>query len=265
MITVSSLYLYPLKSARGLSLDQVVVDAFGVEGDRRFMVVGPDGHFITQRRHPKMALLSVSMAPAGLTLAFPGHGSVHVDIPTEGPHAMVEIWGESVRGHEVGVAADAWLSRCLNTPCRLVYMRDETYRPVDPDYASKPAQVSFADGFPLLLISQASLDDLNGRLGLPVDMRRFRPNIVVTGTEPFEEDGWRRVRIGSVELDVVKPCARCVMTTVDPETGQKGKEPMKTLSAYRKVDGAVLFGQNLIHRSTGNLRLGQELTVLERR
>ena len=262
MITLSELYRYPLKSAAGTSVNSVNIDAFGVAGDRRYMVVDPAGCFMTQRRHPKMALIGATLDAEGVTLSYPGCGAITVRAPEPGAASTVEIWGESVAGHDVGDEAATWLSACLNTPCRLVYMRDETCRPVDPNFTPQAAQVSFADGFPLLLIGQASLDDLNARLDLPVDMRRFRPNLVVTGSAPFEEDTWKRIRIGDICFDLVKPCARCVMTTVDPVSGVKGKEPMRTLATYRSVNGSVLFGQNLVHRGRGSLEVGQSLEVL---
>ena len=183
-------------------------------------------------------------------------------MPHPGHSQAVEIWGESVPGESAGSEADSWLSLALGTPCRLVHMAETTERPVDPDYAATAARVSFADGFPFLLISEGSLQDLNTRLASPVTMARFRPNIVVSGALPFEEDTWREIRIGDLRFEVVKPCARCVMTTVEPTTGEKGKEPMRTLSTYRKQGSNVFFGQNIIHRGTGTLAVGQSVEVL---
>jgi uncharacterized protein YcbX len=263
LICVSALHIYPVKSAGGVAVDRWPVDDFGLSRDRRYMVVDMDGAFMTQRRHPHMALLAVELRGGGLTLSYPGRAPLTVRRPTPEQSHQVEIWGESVPGHDAGQEAATWLASCLGAPCRLVYMAEQTRRPVDADYASTPARVSFADGFPLLLISEASLADLNARLATPVTMARFRPNLVVSGAHAFEEDQWREIQIGDLRFEIVKPCARCVMTTVDPSTGVKGKEPMRTLATYRDVNGAVLFGQNVIHRGRGALALGQHLEVIK--
>ena len=262
MMTLSGLYLYPMKSAQGHALSEWPLDALGLARDRRYMAVDTAGRFMTQRRHPIMALLQTELVDDGLVLRFPGQGEHHVTRPTGAEASEVEIWGESVAGHDTGEDTANWLSTALGQACRLVFMAEDTHRPVDANYASPGDRVSFADGFPLLLISQASLDELNGRLQQPITMARFRPNLVVSGTAPFAEDDWRRIQIGDTVLDIVKPCARCVMTTVDPLTGIKGKEPMKTLSTYRTIDGNVIFGQNVIHRSRGLLRVGERVEVL---
>jgi len=263
MIHVSGLYIYPLKSARGWSLTRCDIDAFGPRGDRRFMLVNRQGMFMTQRRHPQMALLHVAEEVGRWRFGFPGQAEHVLTLPQDAPVHEVQIWGEDIRAHDMGDEAAAWFSACLGEVCRLVYMRDDTLRPVDPNYAKEEAQVSFADGFPLLLISQGSLDDLNARLEETIGMERFRPNLVVSGVEAFTEDTWRRIRIGSIEFDIVKPCARCVLTTVEQNTGVKGKEPMRTLKTYRMFEGAVLFGQNLIHRGQGSIRIDDEVEVLE--
>ncbi|MGB0591685.1 MAG: MOSC domain-containing protein [Myxococcota bacterium] len=262
MIRVSALHVYPVKSAAGLSVEHWPVDSFGFAEDRRFMVVDAQGAFMTQRKDPHMALLSVVHMAGQLRLSYPGHPDLIVRPPASASSRPVVIWGETVSGVSVGAESAKWLSSALGTPCQLVHMAEDTERPVDPDYAERPAKVSFADGFPFLLISEASLEDLNGRLDAPVTMARFRPNIVVSGTAPFEEDTWREIRIGDVHFEIVKPCARCVMTTVEPSTGVGGKEPLRTLASYRNVDGAVLFGQNMIHRSEGTLRLDQPVEIL---
>ena len=262
MIRVSAQHVYPVKSAAGLSVERWPVDSFGLAEDRRFMVVDAQGAFMTQRKTPHMALLSVEHLGGQLRLSYPGHPDITVSAPAPGPSHPVVIWGETVPGVSVGAESAQWLSGALGAPCQLVHMTEDTKRPVDPDYAARPAKVSFADGFPFLLISEASLQDLNARLDAPVTMARFRPNIVVSGTAPFEEDTWREIRIGDVHFEIVKPCARCVMTTVEPSTGVGGQEPMRTLASYRNVDGAVLFGQNMIHRSEGTLRLDQPVEIL---
>jgi uncharacterized protein len=264
VIRVSGLHVYPVKSARGLTVERWPVDAFGLAEDRRFMVVDAQGAFMTQRRHPHMALLSVELLEEELRLTYPGQQPLTVKRPTPGDSEVVEIWGDAVAGERVGAEAATWLSEALGTACRLVHMAEQTKRPVDPDFASTPARVSFADGFPFLLISEASLADLNRRLESPVTMDRFRPNIVVSGADAFEEDTWRELRIGDLHFEVVKPCARCVLTTVEPTTGVTGKEPLRTLATYRNVEGSVLFGQNIIHRGQGLLTLEQPVEILKR-
>jgi hypothetical protein len=173
------------------------------------------------------------------------------------------VWGDSVRAEAAGPEADDWLSRSLGVPCRLVCFARDAVRSVDPAFSRATDQVGFADGFPFLLISQASLDDLNRRLAQPVAMLRFRPNLVVAGGEAFAEDGWRRIRIGGLAFRVAKPCSRCIIPTIDPLTGQRGVEPLRTLNSYRKRGKQVYFGQNLVHESPGRLAVGMPVEVLE--
>jgi len=182
-----------------------------------------------------------------------------------GAQIDVVIWKDHCKAVDQGAQAAQWLSAYLGTACRLVHIPDGYVRQVDQLYANtKQDQVGFADGYPLLLISQASLDDLNTRLAEPLPMTRFRPNIVVSGCTPFAEDTWKTIRIGDMLFTLAKPCARCVLTTVDPQTGIQGKEPLKTLATYRHLPGkGVLFGQNLIQKHTGSIRVHDTVQVLE--
>ena len=176
----------------------------------------------------------------------------------------VTVWRDTVPAHEAGERAAAWLTAFLGTPCRLVRMPESTERAVNPAFGEPGDVVSFADGYPFLLIGQASLDDLNARLASPLPMRRFRPNLVVAGAESFAEDTWKRVQIGHIVFRVVKPCARCTIPTVDPEAGVfAGKEPLRTLATFRKFGSKVFFGQNLIAQGTGALRVGDPVAILE--
>ena len=175
----------------------------------------------------------------------------------------MKIWDENCKAQRCGEAADAWLSEFLELPCRLVFMPDSLARKVDPTYASESDLTAFSDGFPLLLLSEASLAELNGRLDVPVAMQRFRPNLVVTGCGAFAEDGWKWLRIGEMTLRVVKPCSRCIITTIDPATAERGEEPLQTLSEYRRQGNKVYFGQNLLHDGTGQLAVGMRVEVLE--
>jgi uncharacterized protein YcbX len=273
-LTIAGLFVYPLKSAAGSALDHADLDAFGIRHDRRWMVVRPDGRFITQRDSPRMAL--VRATPGGAALRLTAPGTEPLDLPIDGPGPLArrvsaDVWEGPVGAADAGDAAADWITAALGQPARIVHMPDDVTRPVHPRYTRDRARVSFADGFPLLLIGQASLDGLNVRLVersvAPLPMNRFRPNIVVAGGAPHAEDGWRVLRVGDVPgvvLHVVKPCARCVVTTIEQTTGVAGREPLRTLATYRRgPDGGVLFGQNAIHAGPGRLSIGDPVAVLE--
>lgn len=268
MPSLSGLYRYPLKSARGEVLQRSAVDALGLHGDRRWMLVdAANGRFITQRLLPQMSQLSALYDErGGLQLSAPGYEALNVALPAPGDNLRgVIIWRDGLRVPDAGDEAAAWLEQVLGKPCRLVHMPEERARQVDTGYAQPGDRVAFADGFPLLLISQASLDDLAQRVGRPLSMLRFRPNLVVSGCEPYAEDRWKRIRIGELEFEVAKACSRCILTTVDPECGERDpeREPLTTLRQYREREGDVLFGQNLLPRGIGELRLGMPVEVLE--
>lgn len=271
-LRVRDLYLYPLKSAAGIRLDEARLDAFGLAGDRRWMVVDGRGRFLSQREQPRMALLRVSAGPA-LIVSAPDMPPLIVPVPAmAGGAARVEVtvWDDCCQGIDAGDEAAGWLTMFIGEPCRLVYSPDDMVRPVDPAYAQPGDVTGFSDGFPLLLIGQGSLDDLNERLvakgAAAVPMNRFRPNIVIEGAAPFAEDGWRRLAVGVaddvVHLDLVKPCARCSIVPVDQATGVRGKEPLTTLATYRRRDGNVFFGQNVLHRALGLLRVGDPVVIV---
>lgn len=265
---LSALYRYPLKSARGESLSSSPLEALGLRGDRRWMLVEPEsGRFLTQRLLPQMSQLSALYnATGGLSLSAPGHGCLEVALPDpEADLRGVTVWRDSLRVPDAGDAAAEWLSAFLGRPCRLVQVPEARARRVDTGYAQPGDKVAFSDGFPLLLIGQASLDDLSARVGRPLEMLRFRPNLVIEGSAPYAEDGWKRIRIGTIEFEVAKGCSRCILTTIDPQTGERNadREPLTTLKTYRERDGDVYFGQNLLPRGTGELRLGMPVEVLE--
>jgi uncharacterized protein YcbX len=262
---LSGLYAYPVKSSRGLVLEEAEVGPRGIRWDRHWMLVERDGRFVSQRQRPRMALIRCEVVGERLRLSAPGMEELEVPVAPEGTERMeVRIWKDQCLAASSGPEAAAWLSRFLGTEVRLVYLPEDRVRPLAPAYARPEDQTGFADGFPFLLISEASLADLNGRLTQPLPMRRFRPNLVVRGCGPYAEDRWRRIRVGGIELRVVKPCSRCIVTTVDPATGERdGDEPLRTLRGYRQRDNKVFFGQNLIHDDTGLLRLGDRVEVLE--
>jgi len=267
MITLSKLIHYPIKACRGHEVDISNVERMGLEDDRRMMVVTPDGHFLTQREYPKLALVTPSVSGEELTLTASGMDTISLLTRKAGATTSVDIWrSHDVEAVDQGNEAAEWFSTHLGMSVRLVHIADGYIRALDEKYAiNSDGHTGFADGYPILLASQESLDDLNARLDFPVPMNRFRPNVVVQGCEPFAEDEWVRIRIGEVEMEIVKPCARCVVTTIDKETLAKSKEPLKTLASYRTRAGGAMFGQNVIPLNEGRLRLGINVEVLSTR
>ena len=265
MIRLSSIHIYPCKGLAGISVPQVEIDDFGPKHDRRWMLVDENNDFLTQRQQPQMVLIRPEIRGNTLFLEAPGHPPLEMPlIPESGAEVDVCIFGKKCSAWETSEAAGKWFSNFLERPSRPVFMPDSIRREVDPDYAAFPSRTSFTDGFPFLLIGEASLDDLNGRLEQPVQMRRFRPNLVINGSEAFVEDRMKRVKIGELSFQVAKPCGRCRVTTVNPETGEfSGKDPLKTLASYRRQNGEALFGQNLIHEHQGLLQVGDELQILD--
>ena len=265
-ITLSAINVYPVKSAGGLPQREWEVDDFGLRYDRRWMVVNEAGGFLSQRVHPKLALVRPELRPDSLVLRAPAMTDLAVTLePEDGDDFAVTVWGGETSGAPVSPAADRWFTTLLGISCRFVFMRKDVVRPVRADYAFDGERTSFTDGFPFLLISEGSLADLNRRLPDPLPMNRFRPNLVVAGAEPFAEDRWRRIRIGSLTFRVAKPCPRCVMTTVDQSLGRPTSlEPLRTLATYRRNnEGQVEFGQNLLHAGSGRLAIGMAVELLE--
>lgn len=264
MPEVAALIYYPIKACRGFEVDSTFVQRMGLEGDRRMMVVRPEGGFLTQRDYPRLALVTPSISNEKLTLSTPGMEDLTVSIQKSGPTRPVDIWrSQGVQAIDQGEAAAEWFSDWLGTSARLVHIAAGYIRRINENYAvNADDHTGFADGYPILLASEVSLADLNTKLERPVPMNRFRPNLVVRGCEPFAEDTWSRIRIGETELAVVKPCARCVVTTIDKETLTKSKEPLKTLASFRTQAGGAMFGQNVIPLNEGRLRLGMSVEIL---
>lgn len=268
MLRLSALYRYPLKSGKAQALQHSALDTLGLEGDRRWMLVDEaSGRFLTQRAVPRMSQLSALWNDAGgLTLSTAGQVALDVPLPgADAPLRGVTIWRDTLRVPDAGEQAAAWVSEFIGKPTRLVQVPVERARTTEAGYGRDDDKVGFADGFPLLLIGQASLDDLSGRIGRPMEMLRFRPNLVIEGSDAFAEDGWKRVRIGEVEFRVVKSCSRCILTTIDPASGERSpdREPLATLKTYRELNGDVMFGQNLVNDSAGRLEVGMPVTILE--
>jgi uncharacterized protein len=267
MPTVTELFFYPLKSAAALPLTQAQVEPLGLAQDRRWMVTEADGTFVTGRKDPAMLRIqAVPSATGGLRLSARGASPLEVPVPPrDAPRLEISIWDDTCSAARAGEAADRWLSAFLGRPVCLVYVDERMERPVDPRYAVPGDKVGFADGFPLLLLSRGSLEALNQRLARPVSLLHFRPNLVVEGCEPFAEDTWKRLRIGSVELEVVSPCPRCVLTTFDPHTQERDPEgePLRTLTTFRRQQNKVMFGQNVMVRRPGVVRVGDAVEVLD--
>ncbi len=267
-LALGTIYRFPVKSCRGESLSEALVEPWGLAGDRRWLVVDADGQQITAREHPALLLVTPTLrADGGLELTGPGAEPVRVP-PPSGPLVDVSVWKTEL----AATLADdrGWFGALLGTPARLVYLDDPTRRHVSPVFARPDDRVSFADGYPLLLATTASLDSLNDLIVAgprgdegPLSMTRFRPNVVITGSTPWAEDGWRLVRIGAATFRAVKGCERCVMTTTDPQTAARGKEPIATLARHRRWDGKTWFGMNLVPDTPGaRILVGDPVEVL---
>jgi uncharacterized protein YcbX len=260
-ITLSELHIYPVKSLGGIALQEAKVTERGLEHDRRWMVVDPAGQFLTQREYPRMATVWVDVGHDCLTLAAPDRDTIEVPFDAVlAPALRVQVWNSNVEALAVSGAADLWLSEHLGTPCRLVHMPDSTRRECNPEFAGDGKVVSFADGYPFLVTSEASLADLNRRAGTNLPMNRFRPNLVVRGAGAWAEDHWKEFTVGEVRFRVAKPCGRCQVTTTDQASGEvRGPEPLATLATFRDSQFGVRFGMNLVALGTGTLRLGDNL------
>lgn len=264
-LVIQDLFIYPIKSLGGVRLSEAKVEEKGFELDRRWMLVDENGVFLSQRTFPQMAMLQVEIASATLKVFLRTNPEDFICIPLDvamEETRTVSVWDDEMSAQLVSTKFDNWFSNILGINARLVKLPDSTHRKVDPKYAVNGESVSFADGMPYLMIGQNALLDLNSKLEAPVLMNRFRPNIVFSGGLAFAEDSWKRIQIGEVGFQVLKPCARCVMITVDQDTAFKGSEPLKTLSTYRKEGNKVLFGQNMVALSTGTIRVGDEIKVL---
>jgi uncharacterized protein YcbX len=229
------------------------------------MVVTPEGGFLTQREYPRLALVTPTLKNDSVTLSAPDFDSIQFGIQKSGTPTSVNIWkSKGVSAIDQGDESAQWFSDWLGVSVRLVHVDERYKRKLNPDYAvSAEDHTGFADGYPILIISEASLQDLNSKMESALPMNRFRPNIIVKNCEPFAEDTWKRVKIGDIKMALVKPCPRCVVTTIDKETLQKNKEPLKTLSTYRNQEGGAMFGMNVIPLNEGEIKVGMSLEILE--
>ncbi len=248
-LMLTEIWIYPIKSLGGIRLATAKVLEKGLAYDRRWMLVDETGRFLTQRVHAQMALFKLAINHDQLTIAYSLKSSVHsisLNPSSTNTEQEVVIWDDTVKAFEVSEASSKWFSDMLNINCRLVYFSEENMRAVDTRFAPNQENVSLSDGYPFLIIGEASLNDLNNRMKVPLPMNRFRPNFVFSGGKAFEEDGWKQFTIGSNKFLGVKPCARCVVTTINQETIEKGDEPLRTLATYRKRENKIHFGQNVL-------------------
>lgn len=262
-VRLSRIWVYPVKSCAGIPVPEWDLDARGLRFDRSFMVVDAvSGEFLTQRELPELALITPRFAGDDLIVAAPG-GTVPVPLRDDhAPTRRVRVWEHTGPAADCGDAPAQLLSDHLGYRVRLVAVPQRHLRTAEETFAGPDVPLGFSDGFPLLLIGAASLDALNARLAHPLPMNRFRPNLVVEGAAAFAEDSWSRIEIGGVPIDIVKPCARCTITTVDQATGRRdGAEPLRELGRFRRGERGVLFGQNAVHRATGTLRAGLPVAV----
>ncbi|MDO6694577.1 YcbX family protein [Aliiglaciecola sp. 3_MG-2023] len=263
-LSLSQINIYPIKSCAGIALSSSKVEQKGLEFDRRFVLTTTNGTFITARTDSTLCLVQTEVCATGLRLNAPGMPELTIKYSDfSDNYQMVKVWEDNIKGQYCHPKYDQWFSQYLGKTCKLVFFGEQSKRQVK----NSQSQVSFADGYPFLLISQQSLNDLNSRLATPVTMSQFRPNLVVDNSTAFEEDTWKKVRIGEIEFEVMKSCSRCIFTTVDPKSAKKyqAREPLTTLQKYRKdKKGDLLFGQNLIALNTGKLTLNDEVVVTEK-
>ena len=261
-IKVSKLNVYPVKSFRAFEPQSWPVDKRGLQGDRRWMVVDAHGKFLTQRGTAKMALCHPRFFGDHWLLSCLGQPDLVLHTPSLEESVMVEVWGSCLKAVPCGSKSDEWVSQALGMPARLVYMPNRSRRLIEFPDGSKGGLTSFVDNHPILVAGEASLEELNTRLEIPVPMDRFRPNIVLTGSKPFEEDSWDRIQIGSVVLRATKPCARCSFTTLDHQTGiSQGSEPLRTLATFRRVGNEVRFGMYYLPEILGKIEVGDGVVI----
>ena len=260
--TLSHIYCYPVKSLAGIHANSWDVIETGLKYDRKWMIVDELGQFLSQRKLPKMALIQTALNPSHLILSAPGMTDLTISlIADEGKVIRTTIWKDECDANQVSEEANTWLSDFLKQDCRLVRQMENVVRPVDPDYARPTDQVAFSDGFPFLIISENSLVSLNDAMQLDLPMARFRPNLVISGCPAYAEDSWREIGIGNIDFRLPKPCSRCIVPTIDPETATTGKEPLTTLNKLRKWQNKVYFGQNALHNQCGTVSVGDTVRV----
>ncbi len=260
--TLKAITIYPVKSLAGINVNSWPVTATGLMYDRQWMLIDGTGQFLSQRRLPAMALIKTTLTNGQLILSANGIENLPLPLmPCDGEPISSVIWHDRCVAKSVSSLADEWLSEFLKYDCQLVYLPDQTIRPVDPNYGRPSDQVAFADGFPFLIISENSLASLNREMQLDLPMSRFRPNLVISGCPAYAEDSWREIKIGDIDFRLPKPCSRCSVPTIDPATAEVGKEPLTTLNRLRKWQNKVYFGQNALHGQCGTLTIGDKVVI----
>ncbi|MFL6446573.1 MAG: MOSC domain-containing protein [Bryobacteraceae bacterium] len=263
---LSRIFIYPIKSLRGIAVSESQVDTSGPLQDRRWMLVDEQGVFLSQRKLPRMVLIQPHFDGSDLVVTATGTSPLLIrKWSGKGEWIPVQIWRDSLKLPHPDQSYDEWFSSFLGQPCRLLYLPNDVVRKVEPPFDDSKWRVSLADGYPLLVLAQASLDLLNARLSSRISVEHFRPNLVLADTAAHAEDGLNDIRIGSVELTMVKPCARCSVVLVDPTTAKVGVEPLRTLEAYRRMSNGVMFGQNALVVTPGQLRVGNSVEILNAR
>lgn len=259
---LKDIYIYPVKSLAGIRLENWDVVETGLKYDRQWMLIDENGQFLSQRRLPKMALIQTRLTASELILSTPNFSDLHLLLESnDGAVIQSTIWEDCCDALHVSNDADEWFSEVLQMPCNLVFLPTQTKRGVDLKYANAVDRVAFSDGFPFLIVSENSLNSLNLELKKPIEMTRFRPNLVIAGCEGYTEDFWREIQIGHISFRLPKPCSRCSIPTINPNTAEVGKEPLTTLNRLRKVGSKIFFGQNALHNSCGELKVGDAVNV----
>lgn len=259
---ISAIHIYPVKSCRGISVRDAELNVRGLKHDREYMIIDQGGNFLTQRELPRLALIQPMSERSGVLLTAPQMNEIVLPpVGARGKERTVRVWEDYCIAQDQGEEVALWLSDFLKVSCRLVSLSYGGIRLHESSTLQRKIQVSFQDAYPLLIISESSLEDLNRRLDEPVPMDRFRPNLVVGNAEPYEEDSWGRVTIGGITLQGVKPCQRCITVATNQETGGRTKEPLATLATYRHFGKGVFFGSNFIHLNYGIVRMGDKVSV----
>jgi uncharacterized protein YcbX len=263
-LTLSKIFIYPVKSLAGIEVSSSPVDSKGLVHDRKWMLIDSDHQFLSQRRLAKMALINTKIEGDTLILSTSTSGRITLPLhPEGGDEIETTIWKDQCLAKTVSIEADQWLSDFLGIKCRLVYQPSHIIRPVDPNYAEATDKVNFSDGFPFLITSDASLASLNQEMNLQLPMQRFRPNLVISGCDSYEEDSWREIMINGIHFRLPKPCSRCPVPAINTDTGERGKEPLKTLNRLRRWNNRIFFGQNALHDIAGELSIGQTINIVK--
>lgn len=260
--TVHSLYVYPIKSCGGISLKNAELIRTGFRHDRHWMLVNKQGGFLSQRTLPRMALIETQIIDNRVLLCSAAGNQLEIPLHTSDEDRLpVQIWNDNCSAARVSPEVSRWFSEFLDVDCELVFLPDTEKRPLDRDYASDDQTIAFADGFPVLVVSLASIELLSSKLQQEVSIERFRPNIVLDGCDAHEEDSWRSITINGIPVQLAKPCSRCVIPGIDPDTAQKHPTLLKTLASYRRFNGKVYVGQNGLHGKHGHISVGQSVSV----